>query len=62
MERVNNAEWCCNEIEELIKSYKKEFNSLRSIGEIRCKAKAEIYFNVILDLEKILYGESNYDY
>ena len=59
MERVNNATYCCNEIEDLIKSYKEKCNSLRSIGEITCRAKAEIYYNVILDLEKILYGDDN---
>lgn len=62
MERVNNATHCCNEIEDLIKSYKEKCNSLRSIGEITYRAKAEIYYKVILDLEKILYGESSYDY
>lgn len=59
MERVNNAIYCCDEIEELIKTYKEKCNSLRSIGEITCRAKAEIYFKVILDLEKILYGDVN---
>ena len=61
MERVNNATYCCNEIEDLIKQYKEKCNSLRSVGEITCRTKAEIYFNVILDLEKILYGESDYE-
>ena len=59
MERVNNATYCCNEIEDLIKSYKEKYNALRSIGEITCRAKAEIYYSVILDLEKILYGYDN---
>ena len=61
MERVNNAEWCCDEIEELLKSYKRKYNSLRSIGEKTSRANAEIYYNVIFDLEKILYGENNHD-
>ena len=41
-------------IEDLIKSYKEKCNLLCSIGEITCRAKVEIYYNVILDLEKIL--------
>ena len=61
MERVNNTSWCCDEIETLIEHYKKQYQMLRSIGERSCRAKAEIYYNVIIDLEKILYGESNYE-
>lgn len=55
MERINNAEWCCNEIKDLIKSYKEKCNYLRSIGEITCRAKAAVYYEVVNDLSKILY-------
>ena len=61
MERVNNASWCCDEIEELIKTYKTKCGLLRSVGEQRLRAKALVYHEVIQDLEKILYGESNYE-
>ena len=61
LERVNNASWCCDEIEKLIEYYKKRCNELRSIGEISCRTKASVYREVVNDLSKILYGESNYD-
>lgn len=61
MERVNNASWCCDEIEELIETYKSQCQILRGVGEVSCRAKAETYYRVIIDLEKILYGESNYE-
>ena len=61
MERTNNAVWCCEKIKDLTKTYREKCNSLRSVGEITCRAKAEIYYNVILDLEKILYGEDYHE-
>ena len=61
MERINNTSWCCDEIEELIKTYKKQCQILRGVGEVSCRAKAETYYRVIRDLETILYGESYYE-
>ena len=61
MERVNNASWCCDDIEDLIKSYKNKCGLLRSIGEVQCRAQALVYHEVIRDLETILYGESDYE-
>lgn len=59
--RVNNTSWCCDEIEELLKQYKIKFQNERSIGHVIHKNKAEVYLEVIQDLEKILYGESYYE-
>ena len=61
MERVNNASWCCDKIEELIKTYKTKCGLLSSIGDERLRAQALVYHEVIQDLENILYGESNYE-
>ena len=61
MERVNCASWCCDEIEKLIEYYKKQCSELRSIGEITCRAKAAVYYEVVNDLSKILYGEAYYE-
>lgn len=61
MERANNSSWCCDEIEKLIEYYKKQCNELRSIGEITCRAKAAVYYEVVNDLSKILYGEIYYE-
>ena len=61
MERVNNASWCCDEIEKLIEYYKKQCNELGSIGEISCRAKSSVYHEVVNDLSKILYGEIYYE-
>lgn len=61
MERVNNASWCCDEIEELIKTYKTKCGLLRSVGEQRLRAQALVYHEVIRDLETILYGEAYYE-
>lgn len=61
MERVNNAFWCCDEIEDLIKSYKNKCGLLRSFGEVQCRALALVYYEVIRDLETILYGEAYYE-
>lgn len=57
LERVNNASWCCDEIEELIKHYKKQYLEAKT----QDKAKALVYYKVIKDLEIILYGESKYE-
>lgn len=59
-ERVNNASWCCDQIENLIESYKNEFRKLSSIGERSCRDKAEIYLSVIRDLEKIIYTSEEF--
>lgn len=61
MERINNTSWCCDEIEDLIKTYKTKCNLLRSVGEERHRVQALVYYEVIRDLETILYGESNYE-
>ena len=61
MERVNNATYCCNEIELLIEAYKARYKQLCSVGHVMCKTQAKVYYDVIADLEKILYGESKYD-
>ena len=61
MERVNNASWCCDEIEELIKTYKTKCGLLRSVGDTRLRAQALVYHEVIRDLEIILYGEAYYE-
>ncbi len=61
MERINNASLCCDEIEELIKTYKTKCGLLRSVGDTRLRAQALIYYEVIRDLENILYGESEYE-
>ena len=61
LERINNALWCCDEIEELIKHYEKQCNELRSIGEITYRAKAAVYHEIVNDLSKILYGEIYYE-
>ena len=61
MERINNASWCCDEIEELIKTYKTKCGLLRSVGEQRLRAQALVYYEVIRDLETILYGEAYYE-
>lgn len=61
MERVNNASWCCDEIEERIKFYKKQCAEARAIGDVRYRAKALVYYEVIRDLETILYGEAYYE-
>ena len=61
MERVNNASWCCDKIEELIKTYKTKCGLLRSVGDRRLRAKALVYYEIIRDLETILYGESDYE-
>ena len=61
MERINNASWCCDEIEELLKTYKTKCGLLRSVGDERLRAQALVYHEVIQDLENILYGESSYE-
>lgn len=61
MERVNNASWCCDEIEKLIEYYKKQCSNARAVGHVQYRAKALVYCEVIQDLEKILYGESDYE-
>ena len=61
LERVNNALWCCDEIEELIKHYKKQYLEEKAIGHIQDRTKALVYYDVIKDLEIILYGESEID-
>lgn len=62
MERINNASWCCDEIEDLIKRYKKQCSEAKAVGHVQYRAKALVYYEVIRDLENILYGESEYDY
>ena len=47
----NNPTWCCDQIEEKIKDYKK---SLTGIKEEEAKRQMEIVIN---DLESILYGQ-----
>lgn len=61
MERVNNASWCCDEIEELIKHYKKQYSEAKTSSHIQDSVKALVYYEVIKDLEIILYGESEYE-
>lgn len=61
MERVNNAFWCCDLIEELIKTYKTKYESSRSVGEQQLRAQALVYYEVIRDLETILYGDAYYE-
>lgn len=61
MERINNASWCCDEIEDLIASYKTKYNLLCFTDEAINKSLALIYAHVIQDLENILYGESEYE-
>ena len=61
LERVNNALWCCDEIEELIKRYKKHYLEEKAIGHAQDRSKALVYYEVIKDLEIILYGESEID-
>lgn len=61
MERINNASWCCDEIEKLLKAYKTKCSLLRSVGDERLRAQALVYHEVIQDLENILYGESSYE-
>ena len=61
LERVNNALWCCDEIEELIKRYKKQYLEEKAIGYTQDRTKALVYYDVIKDLEIILYGESEID-
>lgn len=62
MDRVNNASWCCDEIEKLVEYYKKQCAEARAIGHVQYRAKVLVYYEVIRDLETILYGESEYDY
>lgn len=62
MDRVNNASWCCDEIEKLVEYYKKQCAEARAIGYVQYRAKVLVYYEVIRDLETILYGESEYDY
>ena len=57
MERVNNASWCCDKIEELIIEYKNKVNFLKNKNNKICSAQAFVYLRIIYDLEKILYGE-----
>ena len=61
MERVNNASWCCDEIEELIKHYKKQYSEAKLSDNTQDRVKALVYYEVIKDLEIILYGESKYE-
>ena len=61
MKRINNALWCCDEIEELIKRYKKQYLEEKAIGHTQDRTKALVYYDVIKDLEIILYGESEID-
>lgn len=61
MKRINNALWCCDEIEELIKRYKKQYLEETAIGHTQDRTKALVYYDVIKDLEIILYGESEID-
>ena len=61
LERVNNALWCCDEIEELIKRYKKQYLEEKAIGHTQDRTIALVYYDVIKDLEIILYGESEID-
>lgn len=61
LERVNNALWCCDEIEELIKRYKKQYLEEKAIGHTQDRIIALVYYDVIKDLEIILYGESKYE-
>lgn len=60
MEKINNASQCCDEIEKLLEHYKKQCSEARAIGHIEQKAKALVYYEVIQDLEYILYGECDY--
>ncbi len=61
LERINNASWCCDEIEELIKHYKKQCSEAKLSDHAEDRAKALVYYEVIKDLEIILYGESEYE-
>lgn len=61
MERVNNSSYCCDEIEELIETYKTKCGLLRSVGDTGLRAQALVYHEVIKNLETILYGESYYE-
>ena len=61
LERINNAVYCCEAIEYLLQLYKQKCSMLRSVGEVKCRAQAEVYYKVITDLEKILYEESTYE-
>ena len=61
LERVNNALWCCDEIEELIKRYKKQYLEAKLSDHAQDRTKALVYYKVIMDLEIILYGESEYE-
>lgn len=60
-ERKNNALWCCDKIEELIKTYKTKCGLLSSIGNERLRAQALVYHEIIRDLETILHGETYYE-
>lgn len=61
MDRVNNASWCCDEIENLIEYYKKRCSECRSIGEVESRGQAKVYYEVVNDLTRILYGEAYYE-
>ena len=61
LKRVNNTSWCCDEIEELIKRYKKQYLEEKAIAHTQDRTIALVYYDVIKDLEIILYGESEYE-
>lgn len=61
MERINNASYCCDEIEKLIEHYKKLCLEARAVGHVQYRAKALVYHEVIRDLETVLYGDAYYE-